>query len=104
MGKYERGDANGGRNIDRLDEPWEAIAARLPAGWQPDFVALYLPYTRIPAGLWAAPGPIVGLAADWSLLWHAYRSQLRRCDLVLTDTVGVALPEMVNVVLATAVV
>jgi len=65
---------------------WEDIQSRLPSGWQLDFIILYLPYTTIPAGLWSAPVPLVGLAADWNLQWHHYRRQLRRCDLVLTDT------------------
>src|SRR5205085_4924949 len=60
-----------------------------PDGWQPDCVCLYLPYTKIPAWLWPAPVPIVGLAADWNLLWHHYRNCLRQCDLVLTDAQGV---------------
>jgi tetratricopeptide (TPR) repeat protein len=70
-------------------DSWEAICARLPAGWQPDFVALNLAYTCVPAGLWAAPVPLVGLATDWDLLWHACRRQARGCDLLLTDAPGV---------------
>jgi len=68
---------------------WELIGANLPEGWHPDFVILYLPYTTIPAGLWSAPVPVVGLAPDWNLLWHSYRHELPGCDLILTDTVGV---------------
>jgi hypothetical protein len=34
--------------------------------------------------------PIVGLAPDWSVLWHRYRHALPRYDLVLTDRPGVA--------------
>jgi GT2 family glycosyltransferase len=82
-------------------ESWQDIASRLPAGWQPDVIVLYLPYTTIRPGLWDAPVPIIGLAADWNLLWHAYmRGEWRvvgggkqigaaGCDLVLTDTLGV---------------
>src|SRR5438132_2156957 len=70
-------------------ENWEAVCERLPRDWQPDFIALYLPYTGIPACLWAAPVPVVGLGADWNLLWHWYRHCLPRCDLVLTDVAGV---------------
>src|SRR5262249_55605571 len=70
-------------------DPWLSVQERLPAGWQPDFIALYLPYTSVPACLWSAPVPLVGLAADWNLLWHWYRHCLRQCDAVLTDTVGV---------------
>src|SRR5262245_23049544 len=65
---------------------WDSICEQRPAGWQPDFIALYLPYTVIPNCLWTAPVPLIGLAADWNLLWHYYRGCLHRCDLVLTDT------------------
>jgi glycosyltransferase involved in cell wall biosynthesis/tetratricopeptide (TPR) repeat protein len=68
---------------------WQTIAGRFPAGWQPDFVVLNLGYTCVPACLWSAPVPLVGLAPDWNLLWHAYRHRLRQCRLVLTDTLGV---------------
>jgi GT2 family glycosyltransferase/tetratricopeptide (TPR) repeat protein len=70
-------------------DTWEAVSRRFPPGWRPDFVALYLPYTTIPAGLWSAPVPLVGLAADWNLLWHHYRRCLPSCDLVVTDLLGV---------------
>ncbi len=70
-------------------DTWDSLHGRLPPDWQPDFIVLYLPYTSIPACLWSAPVPIIGLAADWNLLWHHYRSVLRRCDLVLTDAAGV---------------
>jgi tetratricopeptide (TPR) repeat protein len=40
--------------------------------------------------VWNAPIPIVGLAADWHLLWHQYQFALGRCDLVVTDNAGVA--------------
>src|SRR5271166_6874457 len=63
---------------------WDNICGRLPSGWTPDFIALWLPYAQVPACLWEAPVPLVGLAADWQLLWHAYRAQLRRCELILT--------------------
>src|SRR5207253_5605946 len=54
-----------------------------------DFVVLDLHYTSIPAYLWQAPVPLVGLAQDWNLLWHGYRHFLKHVDLVLTDTAGV---------------
>ena len=73
----------------RPDDSWETFSERLPADWRPDFIALYLPYTSIPACLWSAPVPLVGLAADGNLLWHWYRHCLPRCDLVLTDVAGV---------------
>jgi hypothetical protein len=72
-----------------LSDTWEGVAWRLPAGWAPDFVVLYLPYERIPACVWSAPVPVVALAADWNLLWHHYRRCLRHADLVLTDQAGV---------------
>lgn len=71
------------------DDTWQEISARLPAGWQPDFVALFLQYAHVPACLWSAPVPIVGLAGDWNLLWHYYRRRLNQSDLIFTDTVGV---------------
>src|SRR5713226_9148045 len=70
-------------------DTWDSVLAKLPERWQPDFVALWLPYTTIPSGFWSAPVPLIGLAADWNLLWHQYRRCLRRCDLVLTDATGV---------------
>src|SRR5712664_3399158 len=59
-------------------DSWDAVCARLPQAWRPDLVVLYLPYTRIPEWLWSAPVPIVGLAADWNLLYSNYRHCLRR--------------------------
>jgi glycosyltransferase involved in cell wall biosynthesis/Flp pilus assembly protein TadD len=68
---------------------WEAVRRRLPPGWEPDFVALYLPYSTIPAELWRAPVPLVGLAADYHLQLSSFLHTLPLCDLVLTDAVGV---------------
>jgi hypothetical protein len=51
---------------------------------------LNLAYTTVPAALWTAPVPLVGLAADANLLWHGYRRVLPRCDVVLTDAPGAA--------------
>jgi Glycosyl transferases group 1 len=70
-------------------DDWPTVCQKLPPRCTPDFLVLYLPYTTIPPALWSAPVPIVGLAADWNLLWHAYRRRLPGCDLVLTDTAGV---------------
>src|SRR5437867_2568052 len=81
-----------GEGIDLVIRPgdsWAAVREALPGGWQPDFLVLYLAYTTIPAGLWSAPVPIVGLAADWNLLYHGLRRCLPHCDLVFTDTTGV---------------
>src|SRR5436190_10046630 len=62
-------------------DTWDDLRTRLPTDWQPDLVVLYLPYTVIPDVLWSAPVPVIGLAADWNLLWHYYREALPRCDL-----------------------
>jgi glycosyltransferase involved in cell wall biosynthesis/tetratricopeptide (TPR) repeat protein/predicted O-methyltransferase YrrM len=70
-------------------DTWEDVLGRLPEGWRPDCVVLDLGYTTVPAGLWAAPVPLVGLAKDWNLLWHHYRQAVPRCDLVFTDAPGV---------------
>src|SRR5207245_3237545 len=69
-------------------ETWSTLLGRLPGAWQPDCVALYLPYTTIPSCLWSAPVPVIGLAADWNLLFHCYRACLPLCDLVITGPVG----------------
>jgi tetratricopeptide (TPR) repeat protein len=66
------------------------IPAQLLADWRPDFVVLCLGYTHIPAALWNLPIPLVGLAPDWHLLWHRYRFAIPRCDLIFTDSTGVA--------------
>src|SRR5262245_56953972 len=71
------------------DAPWEQIEARLPEGWRPDFVALWLPYAVVPEELWSAPVPLVGLAADWNLNFHHYRLRLPLLELALTDAAGV---------------
>jgi GT2 family glycosyltransferase/predicted Zn-dependent protease len=68
---------------------WAQVCTRLPAGWRPDFIVLYLPYAHIPTCLWQVPVPLVGLALDWPLLWHYYRRRLRSLDWVLTDSAGV---------------
>src|SRR5262245_46842803 len=96
-----RGDAD--LTIGHLDN-WDSVQARLPADWQPDFLVLYLPYTSIPSCLWSAPIPIIGVAADWNLLWHHYRSVLRRCDLVLTDAAGVEVMRREGILQARAAV
>jgi hypothetical protein len=84
-------DLAGGADLSiSATDTWDDVCRRLPAGWQPDFLALSLHYTHVPACLWSAPAPAVGLAADWNLLWHWYRHALmRQCELVLTDTPGV---------------
>src|SRR5262245_36008174 len=70
-------------------DDWNSIAARFPANWQPDFLALWLQYNIIPPAVWQSPVPIIGLAGDWNLLSHHYRHVLPLCDMVLTDAPGV---------------
>jgi glycosyltransferase involved in cell wall biosynthesis/tetratricopeptide (TPR) repeat protein len=83
-------DAQGATGLKiGVEDTWEAVLARLPTDWRPEFVALDLHYTLVPPCLWMAPVPVVGLAADWNLLWHGYRGVLPSLDLVLTDTAGV---------------
>ena len=69
-------------------DTWDAVVARLPVDWHPEFLALNLPNGSVPLGVWQAPVPIVGLVHDWRTDWHLLRRQLRRCDLILTDAVG----------------
>lgn len=68
---------------------WEDVCGRLPPDWRPDVLVLTLAYTTVPAALWSAPVPVVVLATDLDLLWHYYRRQLRRCELVLADAPAV---------------
>src|SRR5207248_1974785 len=67
---------------------WQDVCARFPPGWEAECVVLSLAYAAVPACLWEAPVPVVGLADDWPLLWHYYRRRLPRCDLALTDAAG----------------
>jgi hypothetical protein len=55
-------------------DTWERFQARWPAGFAPEVLFLYLPYRHIPSFLWSSPLPIVALAGDWNLQWHACRS------------------------------
>jgi GT2 family glycosyltransferase/tetratricopeptide (TPR) repeat protein len=73
----------------RPDDTWKSFVSRLPAGWQPDFVALWLPAGTVPPALWSTSLPLVGLVTDAERRWHAYRRRLAHCDLVLADTVTV---------------
>ena len=65
-----------------------SLLARLPLGWRPDAVFLSLCYTTLPRRLWAAPVPLIGVAADWGLLWHGYRRVFPLCERVLTDAMA----------------
>jgi len=73
----------------RSGDTWADLLGRCPGGWWPEFVALWLPGAVIPAAVWDAPIPIIGLAADWHLFWHAYRRVATRCDVVLANRPGV---------------
>ncbi len=48
----------------RPEDSWEEVLARLPPDWQPELLALWLPYTTVPHCLWSAPVPRLGLAPD----------------------------------------
>lgn len=71
------------------DATWDAVRRLFPGDWRPEVLLAWLPYTRIPAWVWSAPVPVIGLAADWNLLWHGYRQVAPLCDAVLTDGPGV---------------
>jgi GT2 family glycosyltransferase len=68
---------------------WQEVESKFPSGWRPEYVAVWLAYQQVPAWVWTAPVPVIGLAADWNLLWHSYSALLPRCDVVLTDEAGV---------------
>jgi tetratricopeptide (TPR) repeat protein len=70
-------------------ESWASLSARLPTGWQPDFLVLNLAYQTIPPAFWSAPVPLIALATDWNFTFHSLRHQLPYCDAVFTDTNGV---------------
>jgi GT2 family glycosyltransferase/predicted Zn-dependent protease len=73
------------------DDSWDDLLGRLPAGWRPDLLSLWLPYTTIPQALWSAPVRRLALVPDWNLMWHYYRRRLAACDLAVTDTWGAEL-------------
>src|SRR5262249_33830212 len=82
-----------GPGVDLVIGPcdtWPDVVRRCPGGWQPDLVALWLPYTATPPCLWQAPVPLLGLAGDWNLLWHGYLELLPLCEVVRVDPPGVA--------------
>lgn len=72
------------------DASWAEITTKLPPEWTPDLIVLHLAYAQIPAGLWAAPVPLVGWAADAPWLMSAYRHSFPALDLVLTDATTAA--------------
>lgn len=79
-------DEGQGDVLLRPDDSWDDLLERLPTGWRPDFLALWLPYTTIPNCLASAPLPRLALAPDWHLLAHYYRRRLPTCTMAVTDT------------------
>src|SRR5262249_4140711 len=73
----------------RPGDSWDDVLGRLPDGWRPDLVVLDLAYSVVPDGLWSAPVPVVGLAADGNRLWHPLACLAPACDVLLTDGPGV---------------
>ncbi len=81
-----------GEGVDLAVGPadhWPDVSARLPGGWQPDFVALHMGYNSVVPAFYEAPVPLVALANDWNFLWHWYRHALPHFEIVLTDAAGV---------------
>ncbi len=78
-----------GHDLPTPGDTWNGVVARLPRGWKPDFLALWLAGRPIPDWCWSAPVPLVGLATDWDRRWHWHVARLPHCDLVLTDPPGV---------------
>jgi tetratricopeptide (TPR) repeat protein/predicted O-methyltransferase YrrM len=72
-----------------LDDTWAAVESRFPPGWRPDFVVAWLQYATFLPAILDTPVPLLGLAGDWTLLWHSYRHLLPLCDAVLVDEPGV---------------
>jgi hypothetical protein len=64
---------------------WRGLCDRRAGGREPDLVFLHLAYQSIPAWLWSAPVPLVGLAADAQALWGWCRHALPLCERVLAD-------------------
>ena len=68
---------------------WEGLCAEAAAGKSPDLLVLHAAYLSIPAWIWETPVPVVALAPDGQLLWHAYRLTLPAAEVVLADTPAV---------------
>jgi glycosyltransferase involved in cell wall biosynthesis len=87
----DRGDCrafNHRNNLDLslgADSSWEEVSRQLPSDWRPDFVALCLDDTTIPAALWNAPVPLIGLTRNPEMPWHALHHLADHCDVVLAD-------------------
>jgi glycosyltransferase involved in cell wall biosynthesis/predicted Zn-dependent protease len=71
-------------------DTWESVCQKLPEGWQPDFLALHVWYSSTPAWVWDCPLPVVALAGDWNLQFHALR-RMPAVELTFTDCRGVEL-------------
>src|SRR5262245_48707776 len=66
-------------------DSWPAVSARLPSGWRPDFVGVWLGAPSVPACLWSAPVVRIAVANDCQRQWHAYRHLFGRCACILAD-------------------
>ncbi len=64
-------------------DSWSVVSARFPSGWQPDFLALWLGRASIPASLWSAPVPIIGLVGDQDLHYSFLRQAAHWLDWVV---------------------
>src|SRR5262245_48025080 len=71
-------------------DTWASVAQRLPTGWHPDWLVVWLADVGLPDWVWTAPVPLVGLAPDWDLLAHYYRHALPLCDVVFVEPAGAA--------------
>jgi tetratricopeptide (TPR) repeat protein len=71
--------------VVRPDDNWETLLRRLPGGWRPEFLVLHLQYRTVSPWLFQAPVPVITLAGDGNLQWHAYRQLAGCCDAILTD-------------------
>ncbi len=70
-------------------DTWEAVCGRLPPGWRPDFIVLYLRAGAIPPCLWQAPVPLVGVTGTKEDGSATDAGLLLACDLVLADCAAV---------------
>jgi hypothetical protein len=87
-------------NLDLSIAPgdgWQQVLRQLLDGWRPDCLVLDVAGGAIPAALWQAPVPIIGLARHCGLRWHAYRRLLPLCDVVVTDGPTAALLRRVGI-------
>ena len=60
----------------RRASSWETLCAAAAGGQSPDLLVLRADYLSVPAWVWDAPVPVVALAPDGQLLFHAYRRLL----------------------------